>query len=818
MKLTAGCLLIVLLAGAFNFAFAQTGTSGLRGKVQAENNTPADAATVVLLNSKDSSVVRSTISSKNGQFSFASIQAGSYLVFITKLNYNKSYSGPYVVAQGKNADIGAVTLIQGATALKEVSISGKKDFVEVRADKTVLNVDQNIMATGSSLYDVLGTSPGVKVNDEDVLYRGGQKALIAIDGKPVLLSGEELINLLKNYQSSTISQIELIDNPPAKYGASGGGGMINIVLKKNKDLGSNATVSQTAAYGDKYKFITGINYNLRTEKLNVFAGYNYTNTSIPHTINTNRLISTGNATDDFDLDYYADIKSRNNSFSLGADYKLTERQTLGFLVNGYDNNSTIDKRSTTTIGTNGQPDSSIKTQSTIKRNINNFNYNLNYKANLGKSGKTVLSADADYSDYHRHSDELLENDFFNSSGQASSSPLFYSDSSPSHITVRSENIDFSQALSKTSSFEAGIKNSQVNSNNIFTFDQQQDVGRAEKVVPTLPDSLSSRFMYKERINSAYLKFDTKFDKTSLSLSIRVEQTNSSSYSVNPNRQSDSSYINWFPNIQVTQDLGKDHQLTLFYARNINRPNYQDLNPFVAYVDQFYSTTGNPFLKPSYINTYQVSDLYLKKYKVALSMIVTDRYYNTIFHQNDTTNAYTTSKANIGTRYQYVAEFNIPVDITNWWSTNTNLSVFHERYDYNVDTLAKKSTNGLSVNMTHNFKITPKLTAQLVADYESPTYFVISQYQAAYYVNAGFSYSIMHNSGRIRLAFNDIFNSDYLNKYHTNYTNLNLTGRDKAGSRFIQASFTYHFGNLSLKAHANRDNIEEQKRLGTAVDN
>jgi iron complex outermembrane receptor protein len=806
MKIFAGCLLAVMLAGAFSSTLAQTTSSAIRGKVSTDSSAPADMATVVLLKYKDSSVVQSTVSNKIGAFHFNNLQTGSYLIFIAKLNYEKSYSGPYQVISGKDMDVGTIVLKQGANQLSEVSIIGQKDFVEVKADKTVLNVEQNIMAAGATLYDVLSMAPGVKVINEDVLYRGGQKALIAINGKPILLTGDELANFLRNYQSSSIRQIELIDNPAAKYDAAGGGGMINIILKKNKELGSNTTISQTAAYGDKYKLNTSINYTLRTEKLNIFANGNFTNNDVPHTINTSRNIYTGNQVNNFDLNYYATIKSQNNSFNLGADYQLTSRQTISFFINGYDNKSEVDKKNTTNIATNGQPDSSINTKSTINRNIYNFNYNLNYKASIGKSGKSTLSADANYSDFHRHSSEILRNDFFNAAGQVNGQPIFYSDNSPSHITVRSENIDFSQELSKSSNIEAGIKNSIVKSDNMIDFEQLVN----NSYVPVT--SLTDHFVYNERINAAYLKFNTKIDNTGLSISLRAEQTNSRALSINPSRRSDSSYFQVFPNIQLTRNLDKNNQLTLFYSRNINRPNYQDLNPFVGYVDAFYYSTGNPFLKPAYINTYQLSDLYLNKYKASLNVIVTNNYFNTIFQQNDVTKVYTTTKVNLGTRYQYMAQFYIPVDITNWWQINADLSVFHEQYVYNTDTVAKKVTNGFILLLNQNFKLSNKLSAQLNGDYESPTYYVINQYTALYYLSAGLRYSILKNNGSIRLAVSDIFNTN-IDQYHTNYTNLDLTGKDKTATRFIQATFTYHFGNSSVKTHTNKDSSEEQKRLG-----
>ncbi len=810
MRILTGCFLTVLLACAYYPTLAQTGFSAIQGKVYSDNSKPADDATVVLLNSRDSSVVRSTISSKNGIFLFDRLNAGSYLVFVTKLNYNKSYSGPYITVAGKNRDIGFITLRSAAKQLREVSITGKKDFVEIRSDKTVLNVEQNIMASGASLYDVLSTSPGVKVVNDEVLYHGGQKALIAINGKPVLLTGEELSNFLKNYQSSSISQIELIDNPGAKYDAAGSaGGMINIILKKNKEHGSNVSLTESAAYGDKYKFNTGINYSLHTSKVNVFASYNYVNTSIPHTINTSRNIANGALIDNFDLNYDADVRGSNHNFNLGADYQLTPLQTIGFLINGFYNDAAIEKRSNTYISTNGLRDSSIKSISEINRNIYNLNYNLNYKADLDKAGRTVISADADFSDYHRSSNEMLRNDFYDAAGQTDNIPVFYQDNSPSHITIKSANLDFSQAISKNSHFNIGGKSSQVNSDNQIDFTQLIN-GKYQTV-----NNLTDHFVYKERIDAGYVQFNSKFDKTSFSVSLRGERTGSIALSINPTRRIDTSYFNLFPNAQVSQQLGKNNLLTLSFARSIERPNYQDLNPFVSYVDEFYSSTGDPFLKPDYINTYRISDLLFNKYKISLSYKETDNFFAGIFQQNDITKAYVVTKANLGNRYQYMAELSLPFDWTNWWHTDVNVVGSHDRYDYKTDTVSGKKNNWANVNVNQTFKLTSKLSTQVIVEYESPTYYVISQYNTLYRVDAGMSYSILKGNGRIRLAVSDIFNSDY-NRYFTNFGNLDIAARDKVGTRFVSATFTYRFGSSSARGRT--QTTEEQKRLGSSNEN
>ncbi|HTD41494.1 MAG TPA: TonB-dependent receptor [Mucilaginibacter sp.] len=808
MRILAGCFLTVWFTCAYSITFAQSTSSALVGKVYSDKGL-VDEATIVLLNYPDSSVVKSTLSNKSGLFFFGNISKGKYLVFVTKLNYIKSYSGPYDVEDGKSRDIGFISIKQSPNQLSEVVITGKKDFVEVKPDKSVLNVEQNIMASGASLYDILSTSPGVKVVNDEVLYHGGQKALIAINGKPVLLTGEELTNFLKNYQSSSISRIELIDNAGSKYGSTGAGGMINVILKAKKDIGSNVSLTESAAYGDKYKFNSGINYNLRTEKLNLFAAYNYSNNSIPHTIYTNRFVNNSSGLNHFTLDYDADVKTSNHNFSVGADYQLTPRQTIGFLVNGFYNSANIDKKNTTYISTNGYRDSVIKASSVIDRDIYNLNYNLNYKIDLDKAGNSVLSADADYSDYHRSSEEMLQNDFFNATGQNENNPVFYSDNSPSRIKIKSANIDFSQALSKNSRLNLGVKSSRVSSDNQIDFDQLLNGKYVTDSVRT------DHFVYTERVDAGYLEFEGKFNKTNFTLSLRGERTHFTAESVNPSRHADSSYFSLFPNAQLSQQLDKNNLLTLSYSRSIGRPNYQDLNPFVSYVDEFYSSTGNPFLRPDFINTFRLSDFIADKYRVSLSAIITDNYYQTIFDQNNATGSYVTTKANLGTRYQYMIEFNLPVDLTQWWHVDAQIDASHERYVYKYFGSGSKNTNGIDLNINENFKLTSKLSAQLTNVYQSPTYYIISQYNFLAWTSAGLRYAILNNKGAIRLSVSDIFNSEF-NKYRTTFNGLDIQSRDKVGSRFVTATFTFHFGSTPARSHAKT--TEEQKRLSGSAEN
>ncbi|MBS1532167.1 MAG: TonB-dependent receptor family protein [Bacteroidetes bacterium] len=482
------------------------------------------------------------------------------------------------------------------------------------------------------------------------------------------------------------------------------------------------------------------------------------------------------------------------------------------MVSGYYNNTPIDKANTTIVHTNGQLDSSIFTRSSISRNISNMSYDLNYKGNLDRAGHSVLSGNADYVDYHRHSNEMLQNLFFDAAGQNENNSVFYQDSSPSHITIRSANLDFTQHVGNSSHFDLGVKSSRVSSDNQIDFNQL--ISGSYQPVPDLTD----HFIYNERIDAAYAGFEGKFNKTTLSVSLRDERTSSNAFSVSPNHPNheiDTAYNNLFPNISLSQPVGKNHLLTAFYTRTIQRPDYQDLNPFVGYVDQFYYSTGNPFLRPDYVNTYQVSDLINDKYKVSLMTRVTNNFFATIFEQDNVTKVYTATKANLGTHYQYQLEFNLPIVITRWWNIDADIQVFHEKYTYTLDTVPAKTTNGFNIYLNQSIKLSKKLSLQLYDEYESATYYIISDYRPLFFMNAALSYAILNNKGSLALGWSDIFNT-YYNKYHTYYANLNIAERDQLSTRMVLATFKYHFGSSNPRVR-NR-NTQEQSRLGEGSEN
>jgi hypothetical protein len=253
-----------------SFLVAVTGfTQQISGTVKDQQGKSVSGSTVSLLNAKDSSVVKLAASNNEGQYSFNSIKEGKYLVGITHVGYANSYSSSFEVSGSGETSVPAVALNKLAAELKGVTVTSKKPMVEVKADRTILNVEGTINATGNDALELLRKSPGVTIDKDDNISLSGKNGVqVYIDGKPTPLTGTDLANYLKSLQSSQIESIELITNPSAKYEAAGNAGIINIRLKKNKTFGANGSVNAGWNIGTYAKYNSGFALNYRNNKFN----------------------------------------------------------------------------------------------------------------------------------------------------------------------------------------------------------------------------------------------------------------------------------------------------------------------------------------------------------------------------------------------------------------------------------------------------------------------------------------------------------------------------------------------------------------------
>lgn len=806
MAFVKGWLFSLFLVFVCAGLFAQVSPAVLDGKIVTESGQPADASTVVLLNARDSSIVNSTTANAEGHFSFSSLHPGGYLLLISKAGYQKTYSGPYELHAGETVTIPDIALKQQVQKLNEVSVVSTRPEIEAQPGKLVINVQNSLQAQGNSAFDILRQSPGVRVdNSNTISIIGRQNALITIDGKPTNLTGEDLIGVLRSIQSSNIDRIELITSGSAKYDASGGG-IINIVTKKGKNTGFNATVTGVAGYGRYYKSSAGMVFNDRTEKVNIYGNYSFTDNKTFHDFTTNRAINFNDSLSNYNTAYNSILKSQVNTFGFGTDFFLSPAQTLGFFINGSVSNDNITKDNDLTIYNQSVLDSFITANSNLNRHISRINYNLNYTGKIAANGAT-LSADLNYTTYNRSSAEYIDNNYYYASG------VKYADSllqniSPSQIHIYLGKIDLSDPLSKTSKLEGGVKFSEAISNNDLIF------GPYVNGQYTSDPNISDHFHYNENVNAAYVNFQNKFDKWDLTAGLRTEQTRAKGTSDNEGLVLDYNYIDLFPQALLSFSPSDKKEFSLSYHRGIERPAYEDVNPFLYYVDVYDYRSGNPNLKPEYTNLIELSYDYNKSLVTTLYANIENNAYEFPFYeQNDTSKVNITTQKNLGNVYTYGLKFDAPVTFTGWWNANFNTDISYQRYvAYPQNGNLNKGTQDVVLSTDQTFLLSKVLTAELSGFYESPTFYGVNYIRASYYVNGAIGLQLFKKRGSLKLNAADIFNTRR-DRVYTTYENLDIATVDKKESQVVRLTFTYHFGRSGLKSTVHQPgNDEEQKRI------
>lgn len=813
MRIIAGCLLSAFMVCFFNNSFGQGTTSAIKGRVLTENNLPADACTIILLKYRDSSLVSSTAADKNGMFRFSELRADNYILLITGLGYQKKISGPFAIARGQVFTAPDIIIRSTAAQLKEVTVMSTRPEIEAKPGKLVINVQSSILAQGSSAFDILRQSPGVRVdNGNNISIIGRQNAMITIDDKPTNLSGEDLVAVLKGMPANSIDRIELITSGSAKYDASTGG-IINIVLKKGKNTGFNGSVSATAGYGRYYKSNAGVVFNNRTKHFNLFGNYNFRDDKNFHDLNTEREINYNNLLSDYTTDYNSIQKNKVHSFGIGSDFYLSSSQTLGVFINGSVTDDNFVKDNNLNIYNQSVFDSLIMASSNLNRHISRINYNVNYEGKVAPNGAT-LSADLNYTTYDRSSAEYITNTFYDAAGYQYRSPLLLQNLSPSNITDWLGKIDFSDPISKTSKLDAGIKFSKANSSNDLIF------GPLENGAYVTDPNFSSHFDYNEQINAAYATYQNQLNKLSYTAGMRVEQTIATGNSMSYGRLINRNYTNLFPQLLLNYSLAAKKQLSLSYNRGITRPGYEDINPFLYYIDLYDYRAGNPNLKPEYSDAIELSYVYNKNMITTLyTSVMSGAYEFRYYVQDDTTKVDVNAPKNFGKIYNYGARFLTPATFTGWWNADFRADASYQRYvAYPAYGDLNKGTADVILSTNQYFTVDNWLSAEIFAFYETPGFYGISRFKSNYFVDIGISKQILGGKGSLKFSADDIFNTKR-DRFSTMYGNLNMQAVDKKESQIFRLTFIYRLGKTAFKSALHRTgNEEEQNRMNNGNDN
>lgn len=440
---------------------AQESTFTIQGLIKNENNVLLDYATVSLINMQDSFVVRVVLSDEKGSYQFKNIKRGNYVIQARMLGYKDENSKQITLSLNSNSDyfVHDLVLIPSTTSLNEVVITVQKPLIERKADMLIVNVENSPLAAGNNALDILERSPGISVDkDDNISLQGKQGTLILIDGKETHFSASQLANLLRSTDGNTIQSLEIISNPSAKYDANGTAGIINIKLKKNKQIGTNGSVSLSGGYGNGHKTSNSLSLNHKNGRISLFGTYNYLNNKGAQDIGIYRLIGQETSFTSFDQLSKLNDQRNNNSVRAGIDYQISEKNILGFQVSANKTKRKTINSNTTSIGSYESLIDSVLKGSTLSQNkFSSYSISLNDTYSIDTLGRKITTV-LDLSQFKDFNSADYGNYFFDMNDLILQEPILLRSNMPSTIRIQTAKMDYTHPLNKESKFEAVSSN------------------------------------------------------------------------------------------------------------------------------------------------------------------------------------------------------------------------------------------------------------------------------------------------------------------------------------------------------------------------
>lgn len=811
-----GCIIFAFLFYiTAHCSFAQS-TFKITGRVLDSLQQPIDNAVISLIKYNSGALVKTTFTEKGGDFDFSDLSIDSFKVSVTQLGYTAFVSRVIVLDSiHLFVQLPDIILKSNSQKLDEVVIISKESFIERKLDRIIVNPDALISNAGGNALDVLAKSPGVIIdNNGGIKLKGKSGVAVFIDDKPTYLSGTELENYLKSLSASSIKQIEIISNPPAKYEAAGNAGIINIKTKKSKLSGLNGNVSANYAQGRYGRTNDNVSLNYSNQKIAFFSNINYSNQTIFQDLTINRRYKNIDLTTKslFNQRTYIKINNQSVSSRLGLDYYINNKTTLGITTRGIYNPSSHSKYNYAQVYDSvGILSSNVIADNSDLNVFKNGTVNLNLRHIFDSLGRQ-LTVDLDYVAYSGLLNQQFKNDVVLTDGTN-----IYKDTQtgelPSDISIYAFKSDLEIPFKNNSKLDAGIKTSFTKTDNDAVYMiTQNDI--------TQPNyNLSNHFKYNEMINAAYMNYTKAFNRFDLQAGLRFESTVLNGFQlgniIKPESQFTRTYHNLFPTFYASYklDSASNHVLVFSYGKRINRPFYKDLNPFVSPLDKYTYYSGNPYVKPTFAHNFSLAHSFKNLLTTTLS------YNNTIDNIQETieidNGIYYSRPGNIGSSQQYNISLESSIPFAKWLNTTIYSELVYSEFKSKLytQTLDAKGTYWF-INANNVFQFKKGWSAELSGQYISD--FVDSQFLFGDFgfITIGVQKKILKNMGSLKMSLSDVL---FTNKIRGTINNLELTDahwNSINDSRILSVTFSYRFGkNTNSKAKHNTNGSDaEQKRI------
>ncbi|HEY4618663.1 MAG TPA: TonB-dependent receptor [Flavobacterium sp.] len=790
----------------FLLNFAQQGPGSARERIKITGTViekiskqPLEYATVTFISSKNAKVIAGGITNPKGEFNI-DVFPGMYTVKIEFISFKSITLNEQTLKE--NTNLGTVSLVEDAAQLNEVVIRAEKSTVEIKLDKKVYNVGQDMLVKGGTVSDVLENVPSVSVDVEgNVSLRGSDNVRIFIDGRPS--NALNMAEALRQIPADAIDKVEVITNPSARYDAEGGAGILNIILKKGKNQGFNGSFIASAGIPETYGLSANLNY--KTEKLNFFTstGYDY------RTNEGAGLTDSQYFNPDGSISKYIYENRDTNRTRKGISTKTGVEWTVApntFWTNSisYRENSGKDED----LVTYNEFDNQQNFTSTTYRltdgtdNGNNFEFASNFLKNFNDNGHK-LTVDGSYSKNNDNEDSN-----FSAAAEVQKQFQFQA--------------DYVLPIGEGSQFEAGYK---ANFNNL---NKDYDIFSSENG-NNVDTFLSNTLEYKEKINALYTQYGFKANKFSYLFGLRWEDTNIDVNLLDTNEFNNKKYSNFFPSAFVNYEISNESSLSLSYSKRLSRPRGRFLDPTPNVSSNINIFRGNPDLDPSLTDKFDLG--YIKRWdKVTFNTSMyfenTTDVFSFVRYENgefvDGTPVILSTPINIGKEQKFGFEFTLNYSPIKKWKINSSFNL------YNTKTTGDfVSTNSQDQVITQNLdneafswfaRVNSRLTLpykiewQASGMYFGPSNTAQGKNLSLYVVNSAFSKDILKDKATIAFNVSDILNSRK-RRSETNLSSVSNYSEFQWRKRQFNLSFTYRLNKKKNDRDKNAPKNNEEEGGG-----
>ncbi|UMB61467.1 TonB-dependent receptor family protein [Lutibacter sp. A80] len=776
-------LLLIILSPLVNYSQTKKKpTYTISGKIiNGTSKTPLEYATIVFKSLDSNTIKHGTITNLNGKFEIE-VEEGAYNASIEFVSFkSKKLNFPYI---NKNIRLGTIKLDVDTEYLNEIEIISQKKTVEFKPNKIVYNIEKDLGVTGGVVTDILNNIPSVSINpDGEISVQGQGYVQTMINGKTSSLTTQ---SALKSLPAGSIEKIEVITNPGAEYGGNALS-VINIILKKGKDEGLNASLTTTGGYKDYFGGLLTINNKNKNVNFYINTSYNHSN-PITESSSQSEYFSNNNTISFLNEDIESNNKRNAFYGTVGADFYITNKSTISTSVNFLNTNS--------------------KSNTITNSSIFDDSYNL-----LELNNRTFLR------DFDNEMVEFIAeitHNFKKEGESISTSITFSKDSDTFDDTISNTNLNFTDEESvennKMTNTSVELKYiNPINKNSTYTLGFKGDYNKLPFKYTSTNEVVN--IDYTENVNAAFVNFESQINKFYYEIGLRAEFIKMKADYLHLNNLQENNFDKLLPSVFLDYTLNETKNISFSFAQNMFTPSYEDLKPFEEKYSETSSFIGNPLLKPIYVDSFSlIFSNYGNKITFSPSLFYQtfkDYWQPVTYETGDNLNGINkiiTTPINLGKVAYYGININTTYKASNLLSFTSNINIynFEQTGTFTTTNNANKtiildynsnSTNG-SFSLFTQLKIPKVFDFQLNAKHSLKSIGPYSTKKANSYVSAAVKKDLFKNNATVSLRVDDLFlsNKTDRDRYNTNYFTESLI---KNKYRTILLSFTYRI-NQSIK--------------------